>query len=66
MIAIPYNFPGDHVEANEIFQKSMIREVWEETGLTVEAPKLGDYIIGIRAECTMLLPCIKRISLPEN
>ena len=34
-------FPGGHVEANEIFQKSMIREVWEETGLTVEAPKLG-------------------------
>lgn len=27
---------------------------------------LEDYIIGIRAECTMLLPCIKRISLPEN
>ena len=34
-------FPGGHVEANEIFQKSMIREVWEETGLTIEAPKLG-------------------------
>ena len=34
-------FPGGHVEANEIFQKSMIREVWEETGLTIEVPKLG-------------------------
>ena len=34
-------FPGGHVEANEIFQKSMIREVWEETGLMIEAPKLG-------------------------
>ena len=34
-------FPGGHVEANEIFQKSMIREVWEETGLTIEAPKFG-------------------------
>ena len=34
-------FPGGHVEANEIFQKSMIREVWEETGLTIETPKLG-------------------------
>ena len=34
-------FPGGHVEANETFQKSMIREVWEETGLTIEAPKLG-------------------------
>ena len=33
-------FPGGHVEQNEIFQKSMIREVWEETGLTIETPKL--------------------------
>ena len=59
-------FPGGHVEANEIFQKSMIREVWEETGLTIEAPKLEDYIIGIRAECIMSLPCIKQISSPET
>ena len=27
-------FPGGHVERNELFSKSMIREVWEETGLT--------------------------------
>lgn len=33
-------FPGGHVEPNEIFSKSMIREVWEETGLTIEEPKL--------------------------
>lgn len=33
-------FPGGHVEQNEIFSKSMIREVWEETGLTIENPKL--------------------------
>lgn len=33
-------FPGGHVEQNEIFQKSIIREVWEETGLTIESPKL--------------------------
>lgn len=33
-------FPGGHVERNELFCKSMIREVWEETGLTIEAPKL--------------------------
>ena len=59
-------FPGGHVEANEIFQKSMIQEVWEETGPTVGHQSLEDYIIGIRAECTMLLPCIKRLSLPEE
>lgn len=33
-------FPGGHVEQNELFCKSMIREVWEETGLTIENPKL--------------------------
>lgn len=33
-------FPGGHVEQNELFCKSMIREVWEETGLTIEKPKL--------------------------
>lgn len=33
-------FPGGHVEKNELFSKSMIREVWEETGLTIEEPKL--------------------------
>ena len=52
-------FPGGHVEANEIFQKSMIREVWEETGLTVEARSLEDYIIGIRAECTNVITLYK-------
>ena len=33
-------FPGGHVEQNEIFQESVIREVREETGLTIEGPKL--------------------------
>lgn len=33
-------FPGGHVEQNEIFQKSVIREVWEETGLKIETPSL--------------------------
>ncbi len=40
MTVIPVQlFPGGHVEQNEIFQKSIIREVWEETGLTIESPK---------------------------
>ena len=46
-------FPGGHVEQNEIFQKSMIREVWEETGLTIETPSSAVYIIGIRVEYIM-------------
>ena len=33
-------FPGGHVERNELFSKSIIREVWEETGLTIESPIL--------------------------
>lgn len=33
-------FPGGHVEKGEMFTKSIIREVWEETGLTIRNPIL--------------------------
>ena len=33
-------FPGGHIEPGESFVESVIREVYEETGLTVENPKL--------------------------
>ena len=33
-------FPGGHVEPGESFVESVIREVWEETGLTIENPRL--------------------------
>lgn len=33
-------FPGGHVEKNESFVESVIREVYEETGLTIEDPVL--------------------------
>ena len=33
-------FPGGHVEPEESFVESVIREVWEETGLTIENPHL--------------------------
>ena len=33
-------FPGGHVEKGESFTDSVIREVFEETGLTISAPQL--------------------------
>jgi len=33
-------FPGGHVEPGESFVESVIREVWEETGLTIANPML--------------------------
>ena len=33
-------FPGGHVESGESFSASVIREVFEETGLTIENPRL--------------------------
>jgi 8-oxo-dGTP diphosphatase len=33
-------FPGGHVEKEESFVKAIIREIYEETGLTIREPKL--------------------------
>lgn len=33
-------FPGGHVETGETFKESVIREIYEETGLTIQNPRL--------------------------
>ena len=35
-----WNFPGGHIEKGEYVTPSVIREIYEETGLTIEDPKL--------------------------
>ena len=35
-----WNFPGGHVEKGEYVTPSVIREMQEETGLTIEEPRL--------------------------
>ena len=35
-----WNFPGGHVEKGEFVTPSVIREIREETGLTIESPRL--------------------------
>lgn len=35
-----WNFPGGHVEKGEYITPSVVREMREETGLTIEKPKL--------------------------
>jgi 8-oxo-dGTP diphosphatase len=35
-----FTFPGGHVEKQESFIQAIIREIYEETGLTIKEPKL--------------------------
>lgn len=35
-----YAFPGGHIEEGESLVESVIREIYEETGLTITSPKL--------------------------
>ena len=35
-----YAFPGGHIEEGESLHDAVVREVWEETGLTIQHPQL--------------------------
>ena len=58
-------FPGGHVEEGESLLESVVREMKEETGLTIENPK----ICGFKDRKTargILYCCIKQISSQES
>ena len=62
-----YAFPGGHVENGESFVESVIREIYEETGLTIQNPQLvgiknwpldtgGRYIVVCYKQLSSLVP----------
>lgn len=48
-------FPGGHIEKGELFQDSMIREIKEETGLTIYHPELKGVYHWYRGEIHNIL-----------
>ena len=60
-------FPGGHVEEGESLLESVIREMKEETGLTIKNPIACVLKIGYRkTEADIWCFCIKRINSAEN
>lgn len=61
-------FPGGHVEANEPITDSLIREVYEETGLTIsDPPILPESRTGSKKMVTAIsFSCILQIPLPVH
>ena len=58
-------FPGGHIEKGESFVDSVIREVFEETGLTIEKPRICGTKDWLRDD-GILLFFIRRINSAVN
>lgn len=60
-------FPGGHIEKGESFVDSVIREVYEETGLTIEKPRICGTKDWLRVTAQgILLFFIRQINLAVN
>lgn len=60
------SFPGGHVEHGESFVESVIREVYEETGLTIYKPMLcGVKQFQNKDDTRYVVMCIKQIDIQE-
>lgn len=60
-------FPGGHIEKGESFVDSVIREVYEETGLTIEKPRICGTKDWLRDDGSRyLVVFIRRINLAVN
>ena len=56
-----YAFPGGHVEDGEAFTESVIREIYEETGLTIRNPQLLVLKIGHWIRVSVILSFVIRL-----
>lgn len=63
-------FPGGHVEKDESFVDSVIREVKEETGLDIQSPKLcgimRDQMVGSRSRPALHYPAVQNRPLHRH